>query len=66
MCRKRQSYGRALIVDPWGEVIARLDDPLATGIATAELDMGRLEEVRAKMPAWEHRAAARNLCGQPD
>jgi hypothetical protein len=28
---KRESYGHALIVDPWGEVVARLDDPLATG-----------------------------------
>jgi predicted amidohydrolase len=28
---KRESYGHALIVDPWGEVVARLEDPLATG-----------------------------------
>ena len=34
---KRESYGDSLIVDPWGDVIARLEDPLATGIAVAEL-----------------------------
>ncbi|GFH05871.1 CN hydrolase domain-containing protein, partial [Haematococcus lacustris] len=28
---KRESWGHAMIVDPWGEVIGRLDDPLATG-----------------------------------
>lgn len=28
---KRESYGHALIVDPWGEVIGRLEDPVATG-----------------------------------
>ncbi len=28
---KRESYGHSLIVDPWGTVVGRLDDPLATG-----------------------------------
>lgn len=28
---RRESYGHALIVDPWGEVIGRLEDPVATG-----------------------------------
>jgi len=29
----RESYGHSLIVDPWGDVVARLEDPEATGIA---------------------------------
>ena len=28
---KRESYGHSLIIDPWGEVIGKLDDPEATG-----------------------------------
>jgi predicted amidohydrolase len=28
---KRASYGHSIIVDPWGVVVARLDDPHATG-----------------------------------
>ena len=28
---KRESYGHSIIVDPWGEVIAKLEDPEATG-----------------------------------
>lgn len=54
-----------MIVDAWGDVIAKLEDPLATGIAVADLDMQRLREVRTKMPVWEHRRAARERCGQP-
>lgn len=28
---KRESYGHAIIVDPWGTVVARLEDPLVGG-----------------------------------
>ena len=28
---KRESYGHSIVIDPWGEVIAKLDDPQATG-----------------------------------
>ncbi|KAG1670964.1 hypothetical protein FOA52_011399 [Chlamydomonas sp. UWO 241] len=52
---KRESYGHALIIDPWGSVIARLDNPLTTGIAVAEIDLDRLAAVRAKMPIEAHR-----------
>jgi predicted amidohydrolase len=29
---KRESYGHSLLVDPWGTVVGRLDDPLSTGV----------------------------------
>lgn len=35
---RRESYGHAVIIDPWGRVAASLGDPSATGIATAEID----------------------------
>eukprot|EP00892_Ulva_mutabilis_P004452 jgi/Ulvmu1/2379/UM130_0012.1 len=54
----RESYGHAVIIDPWGRVVAELDDPLATGIATADIDLAELQRVRTKMPVQAHRAAA--------
>ena len=56
---KRESYGHALIIDPWGTVVARLADPEATGVAVADIDAGLLARVRAKMPMREHRLAGR-------
>lgn len=52
---KRESYGHSLIVDPWGTVVARLDDPLATGVATADVDPALLARVRRKMPILQDR-----------
>ncbi|KAL4458854.1 hypothetical protein ABPG75_013719 [Micractinium tetrahymenae] len=56
---KRESYGHSLIIDPWGEVVARLDDPLAVGIAVAEIDLQKLAGIRQRMPVAEHRALGR-------
>lgn len=55
---KRESFGHSMVVDPWGKVIARLEDPLATGIAVCELDMKHLLSVRERMPLNAHRKAA--------
>ncbi|XP_011627279.1 nitrilase-like protein 2 isoform X2 [Amborella trichopoda] len=52
---KRESFGDALVIDPWGTVIARLPDRLSTGIAIAEIDLSMLDSVRMKMPISEHR-----------
>ena len=46
----RVTYGHSMIVDPWGGVAARLGHD-APGIATAELDMARVAEVRRRVPA---------------
>jgi predicted amidohydrolase len=50
---KRESYGHALIIDPWGTVIAEVDE--GTGLAIAEVDLGELDRVRREMPCREHR-----------
>jgi predicted amidohydrolase len=60
---KRESYGHAIIIDPWGRVIGRLDDPLATGIATAEIDLQYLASVRQRMPIAAHRQDGRRCLG---
>jgi predicted amidohydrolase len=52
----RPSYGRSLVVDPWGIVLAQAPDGEA--VITAELDLARLEEVRAKLPALASRRPA--------
>ena len=63
---KRESYGHSIIIDPWGDVIGKLEDPLATGIAVAELDMTRLDEIRKRMPIEKHRRQGRSCLGLQD
>lgn len=49
----RASYGRSMIVDPWGLVLARAgDDP---AVAVADCDLGRLDRVRESIPCLKHR-----------
>jgi deaminated glutathione amidase len=48
-----ESNGRSMIVDPWGLVLAQAPD--GEGLAVADLDFARLEEVRARLPALRHR-----------
>jgi predicted amidohydrolase len=47
-------YGHSMVVDPWGEVLAELldDEP---GFVVADVDLGRLEQVRADLPVLAHR-----------
>ncbi len=49
----RMTHGNSLIIDPWGEVIARHD--YGEGVIVAELDSARIAEVRASLPALKHR-----------
>ena len=51
------SYGNSMIVDPWGEVLARAGDSEETFVA-ADLDYARQDEVRAKLPSLANRAGA--------
>lgn len=51
----RRTWGHSMIVDPWGEVVARVEE--GEGIALADLDGLRLNEVRAQLPALKHRKA---------
>ncbi|XP_048511927.1 deaminated glutathione amidase isoform X2 [Athalia rosae] len=51
--KKRASWGHAMIIDPWGTVIAQCGDK--TGIALAEIDLELLNRVRKNMPCENHR-----------
>lgn len=48
---KRRSYGHSMIVNPWGEVVARLGGEFEEPeIATADIDLDLLSKVRREMP----------------
>lgn len=51
--RGRRSYGNALIVDPWGTVVARCSD--GPGLCIAEIDPAVLEATRKAIPSLRHR-----------
>ena len=53
----RDSYGNSMIVDPWGEVLARAGGEGACFVA-ADLDLARQEEIREKLPSLANRVAA--------
>jgi len=48
----RETYGHSLIVSPWGTVLA--EGGTEPGVVMADIDMGELEAVRARIPCLEH------------
>ena len=50
----RTTYGHSLVVDPWGKVLLDMGGE-APGLGFAELALGAVEEVRARLPAIWHR-----------
>ena len=49
----RTCYGRSMIIDPWGTVLAQAPD--TTGITVADLDVDRLAAIRAELPSLANR-----------
>jgi deaminated glutathione amidase len=50
---RRQTHGHAMIIDPWGMILA--DAGEQPGVAIAEINPGRIEQVRRQMPSLQHR-----------
>mgnify|MGYP000992170451 CR=1 FL=1 len=48
-----QTYGKSMIVDPWGNVIAKSSDQ--EGIILAEIDLALLYRIRAQIPGLKNR-----------
>jgi predicted amidohydrolase len=48
----RASHGHAMIVDPWGTVVAQAPD--GEGLALAELDFSLQDRLRRELPALDH------------
>lgn len=53
---RRFTNGHATIVDPWGLILADAGDE--PGMAIAEIDPARLQQVRLQMPSLQHRVFA--------
>jgi predicted amidohydrolase len=51
--RGRQTFGKSLIVDPWGEIVAQCSE--GEGMATADLDFAYQDSVRTSLPSLLHR-----------
>ena len=51
----RSTFGHSLVADPWGEVLLDMGERVGVGFAT--IDLGRIAEVRSRLPALSHRRA---------
>ncbi|MFL6758646.1 carbon-nitrogen hydrolase family protein [Sphingomonas sp.] len=49
----RNTFGHSLVIDPWGEVL--LDMGEEQGLGFADIDLKRISDVRARIPALNHR-----------
>jgi len=49
----RETYGHSLVADPWGEVLIEMGEE--PGLAFAEIDPGRIADVRSRIPVHGHR-----------
>jgi predicted amidohydrolase len=49
----RNTFGHSLVVDPWGEILLDMEDQ--HGVGFAEIDLKRISDVRARIPALNHR-----------
>jgi len=49
----RRTFGHSMLVDPWGEVVARRAE--GPGLVVGDVDPWRIGEIRAKLPAVLHR-----------
>ena len=47
----RKTWGRSMIVGPWGDVLAKIEDD-TPGFVSAEIDKANVTQARARIPAW--------------
>lgn len=50
---KRSSYGQAVVVSPWGEILSRCTEDLE--VQFVEIDLEKIEKVERNMPCFIHR-----------
>uniref|UniRef100_A0A7G3AB05 Nitrilase and fragile histidine triad fusion protein NitFhit n=1 Tax=Lutzomyia longipalpis TaxID=7200 RepID=A0A7G3AB05_LUTLO len=58
--RKRRSYGHAMIVDPWGVVVADCGEK-ELDLAVVDVDLDKVASVRRNMPCEEHRSSCQDI-----
>jgi deaminated glutathione amidase len=49
----RSTYGHALVIDPWGDIL--LDAGEEPGLYFADIDLERIADVRRRIPVLQHR-----------
>ena len=49
----RQTYGHSMIIDPWGEILAELDE--GPGVALARINLDHLQAIRTAFPLKSQR-----------
>lgn len=49
---KRKSYGHSMLIDPWGTIVAELDN--MPGVLISEIDLERQKNIRNKLPLHQH------------
>jgi predicted amidohydrolase len=49
----RMTHGNSLLIDPWGDVLARMDK--GEGVVIGDIDVQRIAEIRSSLPALSHR-----------
>jgi nitrilase len=50
--RSRGLWGGSAIIDPWGTVIAQLEDEV--GVVTANINLNMIDDIRTRMPVQNH------------
>jgi nitrilase len=50
---RRRTYGHSMLIDPWGEIVAELDE--GPGVVVGDVIAERIQEVREQLPALSHR-----------
>ncbi|MDQ3079519.1 MAG: carbon-nitrogen hydrolase family protein [Pseudomonadota bacterium] len=51
----RETYGHSLVADPWGNLLVEMND--APDLTFVEVDLERINDVRARIPVLKHRRA---------
>jgi deaminated glutathione amidase len=59
----KESFGGSMVVDPWGEVLARAPDEEC--FVAAELDFERQEQIREELPSLANRVAGAYRWAEP-
>ena len=50
---RRATWGHSMIIDPWGDILATVEQ--GPGVACADLDLDKLHSLRKSFPALQHR-----------
>lgn len=57
----RETYGHALIIDAWGNVMSECDGETSPCLATASVDLEQLKPIRSNIPVAKHFARSKKV-----